>query len=252
VLLSWSYPGGVPSQFVLDRTTGSLVAAGVAEDGETVPASFGSISDTGRYVVFSARPADVVSGSSLTRRAVFVRDLVNKTTRPVSTEPDGTFIAGDVDGSITSSISGDGRFVVFTQERAPHRVYRKDLITGALQQIDRVACEPGPSSDEYAYPTMSDDGATVAFDTSAALVQGDTDDVTDVYLWRADRPCRVQLISRTADGGLGDHDSYWPAISGDGRHVAFVSEATNLVPGDTNGVADAFVWSDASRPVRGR
>ena len=51
----------------------------------------------------------------------------------------------------------------------------------------------------------------------------------------------TRRVSVNLDLDEGNEDSFAPAISGDGRYVAFESTASNLVPGDTNGVADIFV-----------
>jgi Tol biopolymer transport system component len=48
-------------------------------------------------------------------------------------------------------------------------------------------------------------------------------------------------VSTDSSGNQGNFWSCAPAISGDGRYVAFNSWATNLVPGDTNGTDDVFV-----------
>lgn len=96
----------------------------------------------------------------------------------------------------------------------------------------------------------------VAFDSDASnIVRTDGNGVTDIFLvhrrkpftldgepWR---PGKVELVSRTRGGTQGNGRSYLPDIDGEQgarpRCVAFVSEASNLVPGDTNGVADGFV-----------
>src|SRR5215216_1236671 len=54
-------------------------------------------------------------------------------------------------------------------------------------------------------------------------------------------PGFTELVSQSSSGVEGDQDSELPAISADGRYVAFVSFAENLVPGDTNQSADVFV-----------
>jgi Tol biopolymer transport system component len=51
----------------------------------------------------------------------------------------------------------------------------------------------------------------------------------------------TSLISRGSKGQNPNGPSSWPAVSGDGRYVAFVSEATNLVRDDLNGRADIFL-----------
>jgi Tol biopolymer transport system component len=58
-------------------------------------------------------------------------------------------------------------------------------------------------------------------------------------------PGTTERVSVANDGAQGDNISSSPAISGDGRFVAFVSNAPNLVPGDTNGVRDIFVHDRA-------
>src|SRR5919204_6943340 len=54
-------------------------------------------------------------------------------------------------------------------------------------------------------------------------------------------PGFTELDSVSTAGVQGDRDSELPAVSADGRYVAFVSLSDNLVPGDTNGTADVFV-----------
>jgi len=84
---------------------------------------------------------------------------------------------------------------------------------------------------------ISADGRWVAFDSEADdLAPNDTNDAKDVFL--RDLYGRT-TICITAQGNLGSHD---PAISANGRFVAFWSEATNLVPGDTNALGDVFVY----------
>ncbi|HEX9991521.1 MAG TPA: Calx-beta domain-containing protein, partial [Acidimicrobiales bacterium] len=95
----------------------------------------------------------------------------------------------------------------------------------------------GPS----AAPSVSDDGRFVAFASDAAdLVAGDANRVRDVFV--RDRVAgKTVLVSADAAGGPADGPSGQPAISGDGRYVAFASAASDLVPGDGNGVADVFL-----------
>ena len=72
------------------------------------------------------------------------------------------------------------------------------------------------------------------------LVPGDTNIAYDVFVH--DRQTgKTRRVSVSSGGVLGNDQSAGPAISADGRFVAFDSVATNLVPGDTNGMADVFV-----------
>jgi Tol biopolymer transport system component len=89
------------------------------------------------------------------------------------------------------------------------------------------------------------DGSVVAFYSDATdLIRGDTNQTRDVFV--RDRASQVtERVSVSSDGEPGNRPSHArgfpPAIDGDGRIVAFYSDATNLVPDDTNGQSDVFV-----------
>jgi hypothetical protein len=95
-----------------------------------------------------------------------------------------------------------------------------------------------------------------AYDSEASdIVAGDSNGFSDVFLVRRARPYsidgepwrpgRTRIVSRGRSGGQANGPSYLPDLAGDRHHrprcIAFVSRASNLVRGDTNGVADAFV-----------
>jgi Tol biopolymer transport system component len=114
-------------------------------------------------------------------------------------------------------------------------------------------------ADEPCYsPSLSADGRYVVFSSPAAtLVAGDTNGVSDIFLVDRD-PDQNALFDTLPDttrisvgpgGAQADAGSYDPQISGDGESVIFVSTATNLVSGDTNGQADIFVWRRATNDV---
>lgn len=90
-------------------------------------------------------------------------------------------------------------------------------------------------------PSISADGRFVAFDSFASnLVPGDTNDHGDVFIHDRQEEATTR-VSVSSSGVQGNGTSVYPTISGDGRFVAFISYATNLVPGDTNGQGDLFV-----------
>ncbi len=109
-----------------------------------------------------------------------------------------------------------------------------------------------PANGISSAPSISSDGTYIAFVSEADnLVAGDTNNVTDIFLHHqtelqatpAATPVQeTSRISVANDGSQANGASDSPSMSSaSGRFVAFVSSATNLVPGDTNGVADVFI-----------
>jgi len=104
---------------------------------------------------------------------------------------------------------------------------------------------------ESGSPSVNTDGSKVAFQSAAAnLVAGDTNNAVDVFV-RSDATSTTIRVSVGAGGAQADGASTRPAISADGRFVAFVSEATNLVAGDTNGAPDVFSATRRPSPRHG-
>jgi Tol biopolymer transport system component len=88
---------------------------------------------------------------------------------------------------------------------------------------------------------ISADGRCVAFASEATnLVAGDTNGAGDVFV-RDLRAGGTRRVSVSTAGTQATGPSALPAISADGRYVAFVSRAADLVPGDTNGADDVFL-----------
>src|SRR5204862_6005636 len=100
--------------------------------------------------------------------------------------------------------------------------------------------EAGGNSSSFS-SAVSADGRYVAFDSLASnLVTGDTNRDLDVFV--RDRALgATERVSVASTGLQGNHASFEPAISADGRYVAFASDASNLVTGDTNRDRDVFV-----------
>lgn len=100
---------------------------------------------------------------------------------------------------------------------------------------------PAASVTDTTSPEMSLDGRWIAFSSDASnLVPGDTNLVSDIFL-RDLQTERLTRVSTAANGAEANDASHSPSLSVDGRYLAFVSAATNLVPGDANGFPDVFL-----------
>ncbi len=106
-----------------------------------------------------------------------------------------------------------------------------------LERVSVSSAEGQARAPSYA-PAMSGDGRFVAFTSEADFQVRGAFAGPDVFL-RDRRTGTTVLVSATSRPGNGASSE--PSISTDGRYVAFLSRASNLVPGDTNGAADAFM-----------
>jgi Tol biopolymer transport system component len=181
---------------------------------------------------------------------VFVHDRELGATVRVSVDSEGRQGDGD---SRSPSISADGRFVAFESlalnldpSARTAGIFVHDRTTGetALVSVDSAG---RPASRPSSRPSISADGRFVAFESAAPnLVPNDTNGLSDVFVHDREtcNTIRASINWRrvSARGASG-----WPAISGDGRFVAFVSDADTFVYGDSNRVDDVFVFDRESR-----
>src|SRR3954447_2822118 len=239
--------------FVRDRKLGliELISLGTGGPQGDTFSGYPAISRDGRFVAFYSEADNLVPNDTNRIRDIFVRDRKLGTTEIASLAPGGALAKGFF-GSSEPAISGDGRYVAFWSDATnlvPHDtngltdVFVHDRVTG---KNDCVSVGPGgvqANDDSYSGgpPAPSTDGRVAAFASAASnLVEGDTNGVYDVFV-RDRKRGRTERVSVGQRGVQGDGSSFYPAISADGRYVAFVSLAANLVPGDTNGSLDIFV-----------
>ena len=238
---------GEEDVFVRDRVAGttervSVSTAGVQGDFESVTPK---ITPDGRFVAFTSFATNLVPNDSNNTDA-FLHDRLTGTTERVSVASDGSPALGV---SRLGAISADGRFVAFSSTAsnlvANDTNFRADafLRDRLLETTRRVSVNSGEAeANDYSTPTsISADGRyVVMFSFATNLVTGDTNGKLDVFVRDrlTDMTERVSLDSAGAQAnGVSDE----AAISADGRWIAFVSSAGNLVPGDTNLWWDVFV-----------
>jgi Tol biopolymer transport system component len=180
---------------------------------------------------------------------VFVRDLYTNTTTLVSAAMGGAAANG---ASLQPSISANGRYVAFTSSasnlvagdtNSAAEVFVRDLYTKTTTLLS-VGMGGAAANGVSLQPSISANGRYVAFTSAASnLVPGDTNNATDVFVRSLGWHPKTTRASVSTDGSQGNGDSLQPSLSADGSTVAFTSEASNLVPGDTNNATDVFVRS---------
>jgi Tol biopolymer transport system component len=255
----------------LERTSRVSQTSGgtAADDFSYQPSS----SAAGRYTAFVSSSTNLVPGDTNNRcfhiivktcPDIFVQDGLTGIVRRISVASDGSQSNGL---SEHPSISADGRFVAFTSfatnlvpgdtnESPDVFVHDRDADgDGVLDERGAISTKRVSVSTDGAQtirgesllvrPSISPDGRFVVFSsTSSRLVPGDTNSRGDAFL----RDLVTQTTERVSLGMDGAQPNAHAAafglpsaVSAGGRYVAFYTEASNLVPGDTNGKYDVFV-----------
>ena len=236
--------------FVHDRETGQTTRVSVDSSGMegNGPSQYPGISGDGRFVVFFGSATNLVQGDLNQKSDVFLHDRATATTTRVSVDNfgnegddhccefsrpvisiDGDHIAFSSKSTNLVPIDTNGWDDIFVHERKTGAITRVSVTSSGAQADDR--------SEDVA---ISANGQTIAFQSRATnLVANDTNDEEDLFVH--DRVSGATTrVSVDSNGAEGDFDSDRPALSWDGRIVAFQSRSRNLVLGDTNHHADVF------------
>jgi Tol biopolymer transport system component len=201
-----SDPAGPGRVFLTDLRRGTTALVGLGPSGELVD-TWGSValSGDGRTVAFG--------GNDNPRITLYVRDLRLGVTRLVASNSSGAALT--YDGSeVAYSVGRPG--IPFTQ----------------VEVADTATWEVVASVPRAGGAALSADGRFLGFDLA--------DGVT-LSVYRLDRRTgTIVRVSVNQAGQQPNNASFLPDLSADGRTVAFLSVASDLVPGDTNGVQDVF------------
>lgn len=190
-------------------------------------------------VAFQSDATNLVAGDANGLTDVFVRNITTNTTSFGPLSSSGTPLSNT---SALAALTPDGRFMAWQYggiDVIPgvtgFHVYVRDLLTGQVEASPTLAGRTAGGS-----PSISADGRIVTF--TAFSTPGPGPGVPDIFAW--DRVTSlIQWCSAAPGGTQGTGGNCFNSkVSGDGRFVAFESSMTDLLPGDTNGVTDAFVF----------
>ena len=230
----------------------TLISSGsdsAPSDGDSGPGL--AVSASGRFVAFESKATNLAGGAQPGVTNIFLRDRKTGTTTLVS-RADGADGAGADGDSAAPSISPAGRFVAFESDAnnlsavdddAVRNVFVRDTAADTTTLVSRAA-DGSAANGDSSHPSISSNGAFVAFGSSADnLSADDNDNFSNVYV-RNMATGEVKVGSRLVAGSLSvpaDGNSYDPTIDRDGRRIAFTSDADNLSAKDNNAFTNVFV-----------
>jgi len=245
---------------IFDEPGATLTRVSISSDGTQANcvSARPSISGSGRYVAFDTCATNwaEVRRKTLAVHDIFVHDRQTGTTIWANPPTQNATNGFNNHHSGDASISFDGRYVAFGSQATSQpvginqfgsgQIYIRDTCLGASGECDAATEWASPQvhvdfhpADAF-MPSISADGRFVAFESgSTALVPGDTNEKTDIFVFsrEARTLTRVNVSSAGAQAGTagpsGCSGSLHASISGDGRLLTFESCANNLVADDT-------------------
>jgi Tol biopolymer transport system component len=241
--------------FWRDRNAGITKLISAAQDGSEGNAdSYApAISGDGKSVAFESYSSNLVEKDENALRDVFLWNANTHTVERISLGTDGREVK---DESYEPSISGDGNLVAFTSTSGNFTAIDKGTSTNNVFLRDvqskktiMISIESGSKKGGGgSKPSISYDGKRIAFYShSDLLVSSDRNGLWDIFLWDKDS-ANLRRISLTADGKERNQGSesanriVAPAISGNGRFIAYATTADNMVAGDQQAFQDVFVY----------
>lgn len=231
--------------YVKQRGSGEVTAVTRGNGNSLKPA----VSGDGMRIVFQSAASNLVGGDTNALVDVFVWDAATGAVTSLT--------RGALGGaSQNAALSGDGRAVAFESKATnlvagdtnrKSDIFLADLASGTLERVS-VTSSGAQASGASVTPSLSGDGRRLAFASAAPLVPEDKNKKQDIYV----RDLGSGQMTRVVGPGGAEPNggSSQPWLSGDGRSLAFVSAASNLVADDTNGVADVFVRDLVSGETR--
>lgn len=244
--LGGSDTNGLNDVYVKNMATGAVVRASLSNMGAEPNADCFAldISADGRYVLFQSAATNLVASDTNSGEDVFLRDTVAGTTMMIDVSSAG------VQGNATTNfamMSSDARFVLFTSPatnlvpgdtNACADVFVRDTLFNTTTRVS--VSSTGAELSNYSTGTdISADGRYIAITSGALVLPTDPNSNWRVYV-RDQVMGTFTRVSMTSGGAQPNGLCGSGSVSDDGQMVTFSSNASDIVPGDTNGVSDIF------------
>jgi Tol biopolymer transport system component len=235
--------------FLHDRQTSTTTRVSVDSNGNQANgySQYPNISSDGRYVVFLSDASNLVSDDTNGKRDIFIHDTQTSETQLVNLNINESQIT-DISYSKVQ-LSANARYLAFQayttkvvngRNTSIHEIFVHDRQTDETKRVS-VDSNGNQADKGGSNPTISADGRYVAFESYATnLVDEDTNGIRDIFVH--DRQTgETKRVSVDSNGNQGNDYSSYPTLSADGRYVAFISQANNLVSNDINELSDIFI-----------
>ncbi len=246
--------------FLYDSLIGSTIIISVLKDGTQANLGAGpsKISGDGQYIVFYSNSSNLINNDINDLSDLFIYNKEDQTHYLVSVASDGS----QSDRSVGQffDISENGRYVTFStfatnldlvidDTNVVSDIFLHDFVTKETKRVSLSTQGTQGNFSSYA-PSISNDGRFITYYSAATnLVPSDTNGVNDIFI--VDTETNItELISLSTVGLQGNGNSSYPSISGNGRYVVYASDATNLVPNDTNGSRDIFLFDRITKETK--
>ena len=242
---------------VAQSNTTELISQNLSKFAANDDSYHGDISANGKFIVYVSSASDLVSGDSNNLTDIFLYDVDKKTTKRLSVDRYGRDSNGR---SSMPVISGDGHFVAFAS--AANNLVKGDqngavdifVYNRAQKTLEKISelynSGLGLGNEWPSQIDISGDGRYVVFDaTSDNLVKNDSNNLSDIFLYDRVTEATHKISNASGAAVESDGDSYNAVISENGQFIAFESNASNLVRGDTNQSSDVFVHDRSSGTV---
>jgi Tol biopolymer transport system component len=237
---------GVKDIFIWHSAFNTIERISVANDGKDANAESyePSVSGDGNFVAFTSTASNIsATEKGTSNNNVFLRDMRLGRTVMISIDPvtkkggggsnasiayDGKRIAFYSHTSTLVSDDKNGLWDIFLWEQDNPQLKRISLTADGKERNQGIE-----SANRIVMPSISGNGRYIAFSTTATnMVAGDDNNFQDVFIYDTQTGATI-IASTGADGKMGNGDSPIGqgekiAISFDGNHVAYSTNATNL------------------------